>query len=227
MLAQLFNNDLSARVYTEREFGEGDSLRVPPLNQLKYQIGSESARLVVGKPIVESQRAAEILDYFAELRSIWMYRDYADVSRSSDKRFSRNAAVRNLRAIGDTQAPQTFASENVSEYTRDIVRRLFSENMSGSDAHALFWYVRNRIYFEQNLDSHDRVMLCGYEDFVEAPEARLREIYAFIGCDFPGAHLVRGVHTRSVKSRPLENLSEPVAELCDELQAQLRAGSAW
>jgi hypothetical protein len=226
MLTGLFRNDLEANIYSERRVATGDDRRVPDLEQLREKIEDDPARLVVCKPIVESHRALEFMDFFGGAKSLWMFRRYSDVARSSTRRFSPNAALRNLRAIAESTAEQTFASENVSPETRSLVARHFHENMGDDDAQSLYWYVRNIIFYEQQLDRHDRCSLCSYESFVSEPDAQLRKIYDFLGRPYPGPRLVRDVHTRSVQSRPLEGLSSELAELCDELQERLESSAA-
>lgn len=223
MLNGLFRRDLASRVYTEKGVSRKGDLRMMPHEELRQMFAQERARLIVSKPIVESQHAAEILRSFPNSRAIWIFRNFADVARSSEKRFGPGAALRNLEAIVDPNAQQTFASANVSAETRRLVSRHFAPDMSSDDAHAMFWYTRNILFFEQELDRMDNVMLSSYERFVANPEENLREIYAFLGRKFPGAHLVSSVHARSVQTRPLENLSAEIKLLCDGLQSSLES----
>ena len=221
MLSNLFRNDLSSRVYTEKGLSSDGSRRILPLHQLDQMFSRDSASLIVGKPIVESQRAIDLLEFFPKARAIWMFRNFADVARSARKRFSEDSAFRNLKTIIDSSVPQTFAAENVSDETREVVLRHFSDQMSTNDANALYWYVRNVLYFEQQLHRSDRVKLCCYELFVADPENSLAELYAFLGRRYPGSHLVKDVHSRSVQSMPLKDLSDQVAELCNDLASRL------
>ena len=65
-----------------------------------------------------------------------MIRDCRDVARSAAKKFSDDAAYRNLSPIVDRNAAPTFTSEIVSEDTRRIVRRFLSKESDPQEEQA-------------------------------------------------------------------------------------------
>ena len=226
MFTQLFQKDLRSKVYGERGLSLDGSFDLLPLGDVSKIIQDERASLLVAKPLVESQGATDILEYFPTAKSVWMFRNYADVANSSRKRFSRETAMRNLRPFISEQAEQTFAAKRASRETEEIVRRHFSEGMSGDDAQILFWYVRNILFFDQRLDTHDRVQLCRYEDFVADPARFMQEVYEFLELTFPGAKMTADVHQRSVRRNVSLDASPDLVSLCDELQARLIRSAA-
>ena len=221
MFTQLFQNDLRSKVYGERGFALDGGFELQPFEEIKRIVQNERATLLVGKPLVASQDAIEILDFFVSAKSIWMFRNYADVAHSSRRRFSRETAMRNLRFLVSDSAERTFATEKASAMTKELVARFFSEEMSGDDAQILFWYVRNVLFFDQQLERHDRVRLCRYEDFVAAPAKVMEDVYAFLGLEFPGPRMTAEVHQRSVRKDVQLDASEELLQLCGELQERL------
>lgn len=222
MLTGLFREDPAAIVYGERGLAKPGELRLRPFDEIKSIIDSEKALVQVCKPLVESQHAQRILEFFPDARAIWMVRDYRDVVRSAIRKFSATAGHRNLIPILDKSAPPTFAAECVSWETRQVLDRLFSRESNAEEAQALYWYIRNIVYFEQNLDKNKQVRVCFYEDFVEDPEGLLQRIYAFIGQNFPGSKIVKDVHSRSSnQNRPI-NVSSAIDNLCRELTQKFR-----
>lgn len=221
MFTQLFQNDLRSKVYGERGFGLDGGFELQPLEEIRNIVNDERATLLVGKPLVASQDAAEILEYFPSAKSVWMFRNFADVAHSSRRRFSRETAMRNLRFLVSEDAEKTFATEKAAVATKALVSRFFSEEMSGDDAQILFWYVRNILFYDQRLDRHDRVRLCRYEDFVTAPEKVMKDVYAFLGLDFPGEQMTAEVHQRSVRQNVRLDASDDLLRMCNDLQDRL------
>jgi hypothetical protein len=99
LMTQLFDRDPSVKVYGEYsplsvpENGK-PGLRLRPLPEIATHIGRGGARIVILKPLVESQNARRILSYFSGSKALWMYRGYDDVvaskiKKSGNKRGSR------------------------------------------------------------------------------------------------------------------------------------------
>ena len=102
-------------------------------------------------------------------------------------------------------------------------RKYFSESMTGDEAQILFWYVRNRLYFDQELEAHERVLVCCYEDFVADPDKIMRTVYEFIGRAFPGSKMTAGVHRNSVDRRVRLEANPELVALCKQLHEALKA----
>lgn len=229
MFTQLFTNDVTSKVYGERRLGGGRRLARLPLEDVRDLTDQEHASLLVAKPLVESQNAMRFVDFFEHCRAIWMFRHYADVAYSSQRRFSRETAMRNLRALVDEDAERTFATENASAHTQAVVRDFYADDMTGDDAQILYWYVRNILYYDQGLDTHERVRACRYEDVVSRPAEVMRSVYAFIDREFPGEKLTAGVHQRSVDRDIQLDATPELIGICDALHERLvqSARSTW
>jgi hypothetical protein len=224
MLYWIFEHDLRAKIYREASKLSSDDaterIRLNPLPAVQETVAKDRQPFIVIKPLVESQRAAELLNYFPDSKIIWLYRHYEDVASSNLKAFSRQQGIEDLRPIVLRQ-PHNWRSENVSEETRQTIRHFFAEEMNPYDAAALFWYARNRLFFEQGLAHQPRVRLCRYEELVRAPVGVMRHLYAFIGLSYPGDHIVKAVHSHAVEKERRFQLSAAVELLCAEMLEQL------
>lgn len=223
MLTKILELDLNTKVYGEfsrLSSHDARNIRLNPLRSVKRVIGRDRAGLIVLKPLVESQHTALFLNYFERAKALWMYRHYGDVASSSVKKFGARRCVDRLRGVIGNKAGD-WRAERVSKDVRERVSELFSENMDPHDAAALFWFVRNSLFFDQNLDSNPRARLCRYEDLVTDPLGTMRDIYMFAGQDFPGKRIVREVSNTSVGKGNAVRLSWETRSLCEPLLERL------
>ena len=222
----VFERDLNVKVY--RESSELSSLdtvekvRLNPLPSVREQIERHRLPLVVFKPLVESQRARELMAAFPGAKVLWAYRHYQDVAASNLKAFGMDNGKRDLQPFlaGD---PDNWRSQNSSVETRETVRRFYSDDMNPFDAAALFWWARMQLYFEQGLDRDPNVLLSRYEDLVTNPAHTMRRTYAFLGRPYPGDHIVKDVNAQSVGKGRVSKLSSEVDALCAAMLARLDA----
>ena len=67
-----------------------------PLQEVSLRMTRLPFELVVVKPLVESHRTIEILDFLPKAKAIWMLRHYLAVAKSDVARFGPDNGVRNL-----------------------------------------------------------------------------------------------------------------------------------
>jgi sulfotransferase family protein len=195
-------------------------IRMKPLDEVAAKLERSRYPLVVLKPLVESQRAKAILHSTDRAVCLWVFRNYRDVARSNVELFTREASRINLDPMIRPE-PGNWRSELVPDDVRQLIARHYSPAMSPFDGGALFWYARNRLFFDLDLASDERVMTLKYEDLASQPEPCVRRIYAHAGISFPGPRLVADIHPRSIGlGRELE-LSGEVESACEGLWAKL------
>ena len=224
LLTHIFERDVNAKVYGEHSKlssrDTAEALRLNPVPEVLAELDGSKYRLTAAKPLVESQNAGRLLKTIPGLKAIWLFRRYADVASSDLKLFGPRNGIANLRPIAANDADD-WRCQNLGPATRRVVESLFDEDMSPYDAAALFWYVRNALFFEQSLDEEPSVLLVRYEDLVSQPEEQIRRIYRFVGAPFPGPQITGMVNARSVGKGANIELSDPVRGLCDELHERL------
>lgn len=215
LMGNVFAKDLRTAVLQEMSCITGNhTLRLRPCPEVNRILSSFRAPLVVAKPIVEGQRAPELLAEISGAKAIWMFRDFHDVVRSNVQRF--HSQIDGLR-MASTGTPPSWRNENISESTQSILRHYYSEDMPRADAAALGWYSRNILFFELGLDRHDSAMLCKYEDFVSRPDEVMAGIYQHVGMNYPRSRITGDVDRQSLGHGRQADLNENIAALCSEL----------
>jgi len=226
-------NDAFDRDWNCMAFGEDHGLalgpsyehdlrwRWRPLGEIRSIFESLRVPLIVAKPIVESQRALELLEYFPGSRIIWAYRDYKDVAQSSIEIFGAEASLHNLRAVLDPKMRTHWFSENVPDDSRALVKRYFDPDRPLPDLKALGWLIRNSLYFQLGLDRDPRVTMSRYESLVSDPVGEMRRLYSFLGADFPGSHVCGHMHRNSVSKGSHARVSNDLDNLCQRLLERL------
>lgn len=233
MLERAFEKDIRTKMYGHLDLvdvnPDPDSLvyadahgpRLKPYEEIREIIANDKAPILVKKSLREGQHTHELLRYFPEARVIWMYRNYKDVVNSHLVKWDHGVGIRKLRPIFDEDEGNHWASENIPESTTEIVKRYFSEQMAPSDAVALYWYARNKLFFDLELDRHPKVFLCRYEDIVSTPGKVMKSIYKFLDYKYPGDHLVSHIHTKSINRGKDTAINQEIEALCRALLKKL------
>lgn len=225
MLSEVLDSDIRTRVFGEfsrLSAHDPDGIRLDPLPVVARELRRGHAHLDVLKPLVESQRARELLDGLPGARAVWLYRDHRDVVSSRSAKFGSDSGRRNLLPIRTGEAAN-WRADRVDAATRALVEDLYALGMTPEDELALFWCIRNRFYFAQSLEEDDRVVLCRYEDLVRDPVGVLRHLYGWLGLPFQAPPGIAAVSTRSVGKGGSVILSPHVAALCEDVGDQLDA----
>ncbi len=226
LMDDIFDTDLNAKVYREVSklscFApiEDGLRRLKPLPLVDHALRRDRAPLVVLKPLVESQQADHILEYFPRARALWMYRHFLDVASSNLAHFGMKNGINNLRPIA-TGEHSNWRAERVSESVRSIVKHYWSESMNPHDAATLFWYARNSFFFDLRLNEHPRVMMLNYETLVSNPALTMKRVYAFLGQGFPGEHIVATVKSSSLGKGRSVTVSPEIHQLASEMLSRL------
>ncbi|MGI9610857.1 MAG: sulfotransferase domain-containing protein [Acidimicrobiia bacterium] len=215
MLGSCFANDIRVKDYGEYGLAE-TGLRILPLDQIESIAKRQHAPIMVFKPLVESHRTVEMLDFFPNSAAVWMLRRYEDVANSSLRRFGVEATNRNLGAIARHEVTH-WTAEGASDAVREVVGRYFREDMPPLDGKALIWFARNSLYFDQALHEHPRVRLLRYSEITGDPEKAMRGVYNFAGLSYPQADIVGGIHGRSVGLGKGIQLHPDIRDLCEDM----------
>jgi hypothetical protein len=220
----IFERDFSTRIFRESSVLSSDDtverLRLNPLPEVLRELDQRQVPLVVMKPLVESQRATELLRQIPGAKVLWLYRHYQDVASSNLKAFGMDNGIRDLRPFVAREA-DNWRSQHASEETLATIDRFFAEDMNPYDAAALFWYARNQLFFDQGLDTNPDAILCRYEDLVLNPTETMRRMYDGLGVAYPGDHIVQDVHPQSVGKGRQSRLSPDVEAVCEDLLERL------
>lgn len=191
------------------------SVEMLPLPEVAGVISHMRAPLVVSKPLVESDRAAALLDTVPRSRGVWLLREAHDVAGSTVRKFGPEISRSNLRPIAEDA--DDWRSRGVSPQVRDLVRRHLSPDLDPHDAGALFWLARNALYRDLDLHRDPRILLLRYEDLVADPVGRVGDCYDHLGAPRP-ARARTEIHPRSVGRSRRVALHPEIEDACAGLQ---------
>lgn len=189
-----------------------EHLRWDNLDLVSSRMMALPFELVVAKPLVESHRARELLDSFERARGIWMVRHYLVVARSNLRRFGADNGYRDLRILVEG-GPVDWRGAATDE-VREHVAALLGSGLSPLDAAAVFWWVRNRLYMDQELWNDDRITVMRYEVMIEFPQECLEALSEFVGIQLPLSVMKRRIHPAAAAHGELR---PDVERLCSEL----------
>lgn len=179
-------------------------------------------RYVLVKPLCDSHRVDELLALpgLAAGRAVWVWRNVDDRARSEVAKFGP-ANLDALRAIAGGTIGAGWQGGRLDAAARELIASFDYDRMTPHTAAALFWYVRNDLYFSLGLRRRADVMLASYDRLVDDPPAETRRLCDFLGLPFD-PRLCAHVERRAPHRRPLD-LDPRVRALCDELTKRLVA----
>lgn len=221
MLLDLFERDLRSRTFGEysRSITVGqESIRLRPLEDVRDVFNRAGEPLIVCKPLVESQRTAELLDFFPGSTALWAYRNYVDAVNSNVNAF--HSQVEACRIVVDNE-PNNWRSELVPQASLQLMQEYYRPTMSQYDAAALMWHARNSLYFEQNLSERSTVRLWKYEQFVKHPSRNTQELYSWLRMSAPPERVYGFVSSTSIGLGRSITLTPEVDAACQLLLDQL------
>jgi hypothetical protein len=189
---------------------------------LRAVIGASRHAYVLVKPLCESHRIDELLALPgpAPGRAVWVWRDVDDRARSEVAKFG-DSNLRALRAIAAGTIGDEWQGQRLDDEARALIGDFDYDRMTPHAAAALFWYVRNRLFFRLGLDRRADALLSSYDALVDDPEAATRRLCDFLELPYD-PRLCAHVERRAPLRRPLD-IDARIRTLCDGLTAQLVA----
>jgi hypothetical protein len=154
-------------------------------------------------------------------RAIWAYRDVDGRARSAVAKFgTTNLDV--LAHIAAGQGNDRWEAQGLSAESRELIASFSYDDMTPHSAAALFWLVRNALYFELGLDRRDDVAVASYDALVSDPEPAMRALCDFLAFPYH-PRLVAHIDARSHSERPPLDLDPEIRRRCDDMARRLDA----
>ncbi len=177
---------------------------------------------VLFKPLCDSHRVDELLDGLdtpSAGKALWVYRSFEGRVRSAVAKFGDdNLTVMELIAEGRTE--NRWQAQRLSPDSLELIRSFDYETMTPESASALFWFVRNAIYFEAGLDTRPDVMLVAYERMLADPDGVMRAVCDFLNFRFDPRLTGHIARRPTPLPRPLA-IDPRIRERCEDLSARL------
>ena len=121
-----------------------------------------------------------------------------------------------MNAIVAEPNSQGWRGREMSPETREVLRQYCHSDLSDLSAVALFWFMRNNLYFEQDFQHDPRVKILCYEAFVQAPQQYSMELFSWLG--LRGARYASRIGSpRSISRWPQPDTAPPIRALCEDI----------
>ncbi|MBV9933489.1 MAG: hypothetical protein JO367_04240, partial [Actinobacteria bacterium] len=221
MVVQGLTASPAFEVHNENDRRAFEHFRLRPDPVVRAIILSSRHRYVLFKPLCDSHRVDELLTLGTPMpgRAIWAYRNVDDRVRSALAKFGDNN-LQVLRQIADGTGTGRWQAQRVSTANLELIKSFDYDRMTPASAAALFWVMRNSLYFDLGLDRRDDVLLSSYDALVADPAAAMRQLCTFLGMEWD-PRLVAHVEERP---RVAELEIDPrVRAACRELSERLEA----
>jgi hypothetical protein len=159
--------------------------RLRPDEDIRRLIAAARHPLVVLKPLCDTARA---LDFWGPAfsaqpsRIIWAYRSVDGRVRSALSRFG-TANLEVMQAVVAGRHQGMWQAQGLASDDLELVRSFAWDDGDAASAAALFWYLRNKLLFDQGLDTRPRVTVFSYDAFVADPEQGAALLGRFLGVD--------------------------------------------
>jgi len=219
MLIRCLNESLEIEMLGEASRAM-DNWRLRDLDTVREIVSSSRAKVVIFKPLTESHRARELLAEFPRSVICWVYRRASDRANSAVARFGAHN-LEYLSAFARGELLDTWQAQGLSDESVRLLKTFDFSSMSPHSASGLFWYIRNALFFEQELQFEARVLPVAYENIVSEPERIIRGLCRFFGCKY-SPRMSAQIHTKSVGKKE-SRLAADIEELCEGMYARLEA----
>jgi len=226
MVMHVLERHFGTEVFHETDPRAFRDYEMRPLPVIRRLVRDSRADLVVVKALMEGERLRGLLDAVPGSRAVWVVRRWEDTVNSQMASWRGKPRVIRALAAGDPAAG--WPARGMSRETRDILARFSHPELNEATAWALFWYLRNILFFEQALDADPRVRALGYEPMVTDPMTGFSPLFDHFGLGLRPWHVAQ-VEGGAVGRRPAPPVDSGVRELCDSLQsrfASLQANGA-
>lgn len=217
-------------VYNEGDRRAFDNYRLGSADVISGIVRRSRRRFVLFKPLLDSHRALELLEdveWNKPARALWVYRDVRARARSAVAKFGDS----NLRVLRKRVEEPGFKhwqlgdSSGLSPTSRDILDSFDPRRLSPDDGAALFWLIRNRLFFELGLAGRQDVCLISYEHFLTEPESTMRRVCEFLGFPYRDS-LIAHIVTRPAPVAITTEISPTILEHCEQLMTRLEEAEA-
>lgn len=184
-------------------------------------------RVVLLKPLCDTHRVDQLLDGLGTTqpgRAVWAYRDVDGRVRSALAKFG-DVNLRVMQDLVQGRAGARWQVQRLSPASLELVHALDPASLTPESGAALFWCVRNSLFFELGLDRRPDVALASYGALLADPAAEMRRLCSFLGLPYRPA-LVAHVAARPPALRRDLDLHPVLRERCQELLERLDAAHA-
>jgi lipopolysaccharide/colanic/teichoic acid biosynthesis glycosyltransferase len=214
-------------IHNEGDRRAFERYRLRPDPVIREIVKRSRHRFVLFKPLCETHRLTQLLDELATPQSpkaLWAYRGVDGRVRSAVTKFGP-AASDALRAIAGGSGGALWQALGLSVDSLRLIGSLDWNAATAEDGAALLWYVRNRLFFEQQVDRRHDVLLLSYTELTRSPKETMRGVCDFLGAEWRPA-VSAHIDARAARSKPPVELHPEIRVRCDALESALDEAAA-
>jgi len=218
MVMDVFERSMHTDVYHERDPLAYEKFSMRSVHVISDLVDRSRAPVIVFKALFELPDVKGLMGELAPSRCVWIYRQFDDVVNSHLRLWPGMSEV--IQRIAGGVGDGCWQGQGISEETMALVRGFAHEDMSDATACALFWFIRNKLFFEQGHDRDDRFVLVSYERLVENPETSFWLLFTKLGIPY-SRRISDIVFSSSVSKTRKPEIDAGVRELCGRLSLEL------
>ncbi len=219
MLVHQLNKSMRVELYNEDNPAAFERWRLKDLSVTDRLIAESHARVILFKPILDTYRTRTLMERYPDARFIFTFRHFDDVINSSLKRFGRMNRINHV----NSWIREDFSEFNIEpppKASKAAIQELWKPGLSPENGAALYWLFYNRLYYDLELDTSERVMLMRYESVVSDPERYFKALSDFLGLPYEPA-LAVGVFSSSIRRESGPEIDPRIREACEALWLRL------
>lgn len=217
MMIHCFNQLPDAEVLGEKSKATVN-IKLKSNDEIRAIINDSKHDFVVFKPLMESAKAPELLSLKSGSKALWVFRKVEDRASSAVERFGdHNLEV--LTAISKGEMMDSWQAEGLTEENLKMIKSFDWSTVSPEDAAAVFWYIRNSLYFDLGFDKRKDIMPVAYEELVQRPEETLKRVCKFVGCEYVSG-MAEIIHGKSL-GKGGDSLDKRVSDMCHPMYDRL------
>lgn len=220
LVVHCLGQSLEVAVLNEDNPAVFDHWRLRELTIVRNEIARAGAEIALLKPIVETQRVAELLDAFPGSRALFIVRHFHDTINSRVKFFGDSQ-----QGMVDTWLATDFERfQALPAAVRETVRVAWAVDQSTTTAAAIAWLVINASYVYLQLHADPRVQLMHYESLVGESVPCLKRTCDFVGIAYHD-RMTREIYGTSVRRTEPPELPPGLDAACTALWTTLAVPS--
>ncbi len=214
MLMDILERSWVTDVYHERDSRAFQDYIMRDPQVIQDLVRRSNAPVFVIKSLCELDRLHELMNQFRPSKMVWIVRDYVDMVNSALVSFP--SLPRSMARIYDDRNASDWRSRGMSDETYGLIRELYRPGIDDASAVALFWYMRNVLFFEMGFDRDTNVALTLYDALVTEPNEELRSVFEFLGLEY-SSYVSRHVFASSIRRKPPPGIDPAIDKLCAQL----------
>ncbi len=219
MLGECLERSPQVWHYAESDPDAFDNYILLDNDKIKVLVENHPYKTLVFKPLTDSHRVKDLMTRFGDGVCIWMYRRYEDRANSAVVKFgAHNLEV--LTDISNGWNLDVWQAQGLIDEDIELIKSFDFSSMKPEEAATLFWYFRNKLYFNQGLDKDLKVLPVCYEELIQDPQRTMENVCKHLDIPYR-PYLIKGIHARSLGKKEAPAIRTEIKTLCNDMYDRL------